>query len=163
MEDCRDPETNAQLSRALEEPWKNLSTQSNCIYWLLPCSNWLDSLIGPSGWWLLVVSLTFFFHLEKKLITKTWMWEICLQGSRTEHRWRCFRTHSCCCLLSIKSQKDLTAIVNQLPRAHREGWMDDKWSGNSFLLDSSSLVNHGGLAQLLFLYYLLTTDKQGGC
>jgi hypothetical protein len=68
----------------------------------------------------------------------------------------------CCCLLSIKFQKDSTSIVNQHQQAHHEGWMDDKWSGNSFLLDSSSLVNHGGLAQLLFLYYLLTTDKQAG-
>jgi len=26
----------------------------------------------------------------------------------------------------------------------REGWMDGKWSGNTFLLGFSSLVNHGG-------------------
>jgi hypothetical protein len=34
--------------------------------------------------------------------------------------------------------------AHQRPPAHLEGWMDGKWSGNSFLLGSSSLVNHGG-------------------
>jgi len=37
-----------------------------------------------------------------------------------------------------------SATVNQHPPAHHEGWMDGKWSGNSFLLGSSSLTNHGG-------------------
>ncbi len=30
------------------------------------------------------------------------------------------------------------------PQVHNEGWMDGKWLRNSFLLDSSSLANHGG-------------------
>jgi len=42
---------------------------------------------------------------------------------------------------TIKGQN--SATVNQHPPAHREGWMI-KWSGNSFLLGSSSLVNDGG-------------------
>jgi hypothetical protein len=37
--------------------------------------------------------------------------------------------------------------------------MDGKWSGNNFLLGSSSLANHGGLAQLLF-FFLLPTHNQ---
>jgi hypothetical protein len=39
--------------------------------------------------------------------------------------------------------------------------MNGKWSGNSFLLGSSSLANHGWLPQLLLfsLTYLLTTHK----
>jgi hypothetical protein len=35
------------------------------------------------------------------------------------------------------------ATVNQQPLVHHEGWMI-KWSGNSFLLYSSSLANHSG-------------------
>jgi hypothetical protein len=35
------------------------------------------------------------------------------------------------------------ATVNQQPLVHHEGWMI-KWSGNSFLLYSSSLPNHSG-------------------
>jgi hypothetical protein len=31
-----------------------------------------------------------------------------------------------------------------------KGWMDGKWSGDIFLLGSSSLANHGWLPQLLF-------------
>jgi hypothetical protein len=40
--------------------------------------------------------------------------------------------------------------------------MDGKWSGNSFLLGSSYLANHGGLAQLLLFSYLLTNNPQAG-
>jgi hypothetical protein len=57
------------------------------MYWLLPVSNWLDSLIGPSGLLLVVVShqlavpvSVLWVELEKKLVTKTSMWEICLEG-----------------------------------------------------------------------------------
>jgi hypothetical protein len=35
------------------------------------------------------------------------------------------------------------ATMNQHPPVHLEGWMDDKWSENSFLLKSSSVANHG--------------------
>jgi hypothetical protein len=47
--------------------------------------------------------------------------------------------------------------VNQHPP-----WrMNSKWSGNSFLLGSSSLVNHGSyLTCFFFSTYLLTTHKQ---
>jgi hypothetical protein len=39
--------------------------------------------------------------------------------------------------------------------------MDGKWSGNSFLLGSSSLVNHGSyLSYFVFTTYLLTIHKQ---
>jgi hypothetical protein len=33
--------------------------------------------------------------------------------------------------------------MNQNPPVDHEGWMDGKWSGNSFLLGFSSLANHG--------------------
>jgi hypothetical protein len=46
----------------------------------------------------------------------------------------------------------------------KEGWMDDKWSGNSYLLGFSSLVNHGGLASLLFFHYPFTNNpEEAGC
>jgi hypothetical protein len=35
----------------------------------------------------------------------------------------------------------------------KDGWMDGKWSGNSFLLDSSPLANHGGYLSCLFYYF----------
>jgi hypothetical protein len=69
---------------ALEQSNKH---QSNRIYWRLPVSHWLDSLIGPTGL-LLVIShllavpiLVLWVGLEKKLVIKTWMWEIVLQAA----------------------------------------------------------------------------------
>jgi hypothetical protein len=38
--------------------------------------------------------------------------------------------------------------------------MDGKWSGNSFLLGSSSLANHDSLAHLLLFYNLPTNNQQ---
>jgi len=77
------------FSEHLEEPRSSLiNTQSNRVYWLLfPVSDWVDSLIGPSGL-LLVVSphllavpiSVLWVGLEKKLVRKTWMWEIFLQS-----------------------------------------------------------------------------------
>jgi hypothetical protein len=72
----------------ISEPRNGLITQSNRIYWRFPFSDWLDSLIGPSG--LLLVpfqvpttwstSFNFMGGVGKKVITRTWMWEIFLQG-----------------------------------------------------------------------------------
>ncbi len=64
--------------------------------------------------------------------------------------------------VAIAKHRHCAATVNhQYPPAHHEGWMDGKWSGNSFLLVSSTLANHGGyLSCLLFTTYLLTTHKQ---
>jgi hypothetical protein len=43
----------------------------------------------------------------------------------------------------------------------KDGWMDDKLSGNSFLLACSFLANHCGyLSCFFFPTYLLTTHKQ---
>jgi hypothetical protein len=59
---------------------------SDCIYWLLPISDWLDSLIGPSGLLLVVSHLlavsvsVLWVGVGNKLVTKTWMWEIFLHG-----------------------------------------------------------------------------------
>jgi hypothetical protein len=39
---------------------------------------------------------------------------------------------------------NVRATVNQHTPLHHEGWMDGKWSENSFLLGFSSLANHGG-------------------
>jgi hypothetical protein len=42
--------------------------------------------------------------------------------------------------------------------------MDEKWSGNSYLLDFNSFANHGGyLGCLFFITYLLTINKQVVC
>jgi hypothetical protein len=64
------------------------------MYWLLPVSDWLDSLIAPSGLLLVVVShqlavpvSVLWVELEKKLVTKTWMWEYVFGGSHTERCW----------------------------------------------------------------------------
>jgi hypothetical protein len=64
--------------------------------------------------------------------------------------------------VAIAKHRYCAATVNhQYPPAHHEGWMDGKWSGNSFLLVSSTLANHGDyLSCLLFTTYLLTTHKQ---
>jgi hypothetical protein len=40
--------------------------------------------------------------------------------------------------------------------------MDGKWSGNSFLLGSSSLANHGGYLSCFLFFYLLTNNPQVG-
>ncbi len=48
-----------------------------------------------------------------------------------------------------------TATVNQHPPSATRR-MNDKWSGNSFLLSSSSLANHGALLNSFFFSYLLT-------
>jgi hypothetical protein len=44
---------------------------------------------------------------------------------------------------SKKIYMSLWAIENQHPPTHHEGWMNGKWSGNSFLLGSSPLANYG--------------------
>jgi hypothetical protein len=46
--------THTFLLELLEEPWDR---QSNRIYWLLPVSDWIDSLIGPGGLLLIVSHL----------------------------------------------------------------------------------------------------------
>jgi len=57
-----------------------------CIYWLVSVSDWLDSLIGPSGLLLVVshlLAVQFQFYrwvFGKEWVTKTWMWGIFLQG-----------------------------------------------------------------------------------
>jgi hypothetical protein len=38
-----------------------------------------------------------------------------------------------------------------------DGWMDDKWSGNSFLLGFSSLANHGVVSSEAVFLFLFTT------
>jgi hypothetical protein len=43
----------------------------------------------------------------------------------------------------IQKTNSIVMTVNQHPQAHREGWMDDKWLGNNFLLSSSFVANHG--------------------
>ncbi len=49
------------------------------------------------------------------------------------------------------------ARVNQQPPVHHEGWMGT-WLGNSFLLDSSSLTNHGH--SLSCFFYLPFNNPQ---
>jgi hypothetical protein len=58
---------------------------------------------------------------------------------------------------------NVTAAIEAAPTSTPQR-MDDKWSGNSLLLGSSSLANHGWLPQLLFsspTYLLITTLKTG--
>jgi hypothetical protein len=38
--------------------------------------------------------------------------------------------------------------------------MDGKWSGNSFLLGSSSLANHGGYLSCFLFFYLPANNPQ---
>jgi hypothetical protein len=45
---------------------------------------------------------------------------------------------------NLTSLSSSLATANQHPPVQHEGWMDGKWSGNSFLLGSISLANHGG-------------------
>jgi hypothetical protein len=78
--------------RALEEPWKSL-----ILYWLIPVSDWLHSLIGPSGLLLLVGSLPP-TYLQSQFQFCGWGWQKIsnqnldvrniFAGSHTEHWWR---------------------------------------------------------------------------
>jgi hypothetical protein len=45
----------------------------------------------------------------------------------------------------------LTANLFSNRKLSLKRWMDGKWSGNSFLLGSSSLANHGGYLSCFFL------------
>jgi hypothetical protein len=65
------------------------------------------------------------------------------------------------CNLELPSSKN--TMVKKLghiePAPTSAPWrMDDKWSGDSFLLDSSSLANHGGYLSCFF-YYLPTNNN----
>jgi hypothetical protein len=57
----------------LAGPWSN-RTHSNRICWLVPVSDWVDSLIGPSGLLLVVFHLlglpVLWVGLEKKKVSK---------------------------------------------------------------------------------------------
>jgi len=72
----------------ISEPRNGLITPSNHIYWLFPFSDWLDSLISPRGLLLAAFQVptiwspgfNFMSGVGKKVITRTWMWEIFLQG-----------------------------------------------------------------------------------
>jgi hypothetical protein len=48
--------------------------------------------------------------------------------------------------------------VHPMKDGWMDGWMDDKWSGNSFVLGFSSHANHGVVSSeaFFFFYYLLT-------
>jgi len=64
-----------------------------------------------------------------------------------------------------------TSLLVAVTKGHSEPaptsapWrMNGKWSGNSFLLSSSSLSKHGGwFSCFLFSTYLLRTAPQAGC
>jgi len=83
------PSQNAHLSKALYKSWdyeRSNNHSQNRMYWLLPLSDSIDSLIGP-GELLSVVShlfavpiLVLWVGLRKKWVNKTWMWKIFLQG-----------------------------------------------------------------------------------
>jgi len=54
--------------------------------------------------------------------------------------------------------------VHPMKDGWMDGWMDDKWSGNSFVLGFSSHANHGVVSLEAFFFfttYLLTTHKLG--
>ncbi len=65
----------------VSEPWNTLQNTLKLYLLRIPVSHLLDSLIGPSEL-LLVVShlLAFQVQFGEKLVTKTWMSEIFLQG-----------------------------------------------------------------------------------
>jgi hypothetical protein len=73
------PWQNEHLSVTLRSVKTVKETQWNHIHWLLPLSDWLDTLIGPGGLLLVV-----FHHLNSQFqfywwgwrnVTKIWMWE----------------------------------------------------------------------------------------
>jgi hypothetical protein len=53
LEECWDPGN----MHNFQSPWRSSGTQSNHIYWLPHVSDWVDSLISPSGLLLIVSHL----------------------------------------------------------------------------------------------------------
>jgi hypothetical protein len=96
----------SESTQRLQGPWKVYSFRSpvgaleqsnhyksNHIHWLLPVSDWVDGLIGPTEFTISTLPTYFWSQFQffvggvgKKLVTTTWMWKIFLEG-HIQHQW----------------------------------------------------------------------------
>ncbi len=137
---------------------------------------------------LMLKELDFFCIFQHKGCIKTCevlglIWTLCQQkllamnetpelptrhGERTVLRW----LHECCLWFNQSGEPiaggvkllSMTKSGHSEPAPKSAPWKwNGKWSGNNFLLGSSSLANNGFSPQLLFFSYLPTYNPQAGC
>jgi hypothetical protein len=90
LEEFWDPENIIQLS----EPWNSLTNRVRSYFLTLPISNWVDSLIGPSGLLLVVSHLLAVPSVSfRGVVPKNIHYNLDVRNifarSHTEHWWRC--------------------------------------------------------------------------